>query len=405
MSMLPVSRLPRSLSPHALLAITLTCLVACGGGGGSDYGGDSGMGNTPPPTTTPPPSPSTGNTLTASTTFGPEQIFPTPTSSASATPALSFDTSSGAASGSVTLNGTITATAVTINDAFAGNVGPVALTLTQGATPNVWNVASGAALNSTQLADLLAGKLYVLVTSATYPNGELRGQILPANVIVAFARMSGDQETPAVTTTATGLAAATVNSTTKTAAINANTSGVATATGVEAHTSTVAGNTLLAVLVADSTPGHWLNENVTLADADLTNFNSSRWFVNVFTPAQVGGEIRGQIAVNPPTLATLQTNVFTPLCSACHNGAGSALPGVQNLTTAAATFAATVNVASLEQPALARIKPFNPDASYLVRKIEGDATITGSRMPAGAPLTQAQIDQVRAWTAAGAQNN
>lgn len=399
MFVLPVSRWIRSRRPHALLLAALfAALSACGGGGGDSQ--DGGNMNPPPNNPNPP-----GNTLAVSMTVGPSQIFPAPASSASAATALSFDTSSGASSGSVTLSG-ITATAVTLNDAFAGNAGPVVLTLAQSSTPNVWNVASGAVLNSTQLADLLAGKFYVLVTSSTYPDGELRGQIVPNNVIVAFASLSGDQESPPVTTSATGLATVTVNSTAKTAAVNVNTSGASTASGVEAHTSMVGGGSLLAVLVADnSTPGHWLNENVALSDADLVNFNSSRWYVNVLTPAHTSGEMRGQIAVNPPTLATLQTNIFTPLCSGCHSGAGSGLPGVQNLTTAAATFAATVNVASLEQSALLRIKPFDPDNSYLVRKVEGDATITGSPMPLGGPLTRAQIDQIRAWTAAGALNN
>jgi len=48
----------------------------------------------------------------------------------------------------------------------------------------------------------------------------------------------------------------------------------------------------------------------------------------------------------------------------------------------------------------------DPDNSYLVLKIEGAASISGVRMPAGGPyLSQAMIDGVRAWVAAGAPNN
>ena len=105
------------------------------------------------------------------------------------------------------------------------------------------------------------------------------------------------------------------------------------------------------------------------------------------------------------TLSQLQTAIFTPKCSGCHTGLGSSLPGVQNLT-AGNTFASIVGVASIEQPALKRVAPGDPDHSYLVQKIEGAAGISGQRMPFGGPfLTQSEIDLVRAWIAQGALNN
>jgi mono/diheme cytochrome c family protein len=49
-----------------------------------------------------------------------------------------------------------------------------------------------------------------------------------------------------------------------------------------------------------------------------------------------------------------------------------------------------------------RVDPFDPDASYLIRKLEGSAA-TGGQMPLGAPaLPQADIDVVRQWIAGGA---
>ena len=121
--------------------------------------------------------------------------------------------------------------------------------------------------------------------------------------------------------------------------------------------------------------------------------------------------MRGQLATPPPppppapTLTKLQADIFTPICSGCHTGVGAGLPGVQNLT-AGNTYASIVDVTSIEDPTLKRVNPSDPDNSYLVRKIEGAAGIAGVRMPAGgSPLTQAQIDEVRAWIAAGALNN
>lgn len=108
------------------------------------------------------------------------------------------------------------------------------------------------------------------------------------------------------------------------------------------------------------------------------------------------------------TLTQLQTQVFTPLCSGCHNGsqpAGGALPGSQNLT-AGNTFSNLVGVASIEQPGLMRVKPNDPDNSYLIHKVEGTAGITGAQMPFGGPaLSQATIDQIRAWISSGALND
>ncbi len=108
------------------------------------------------------------------------------------------------------------------------------------------------------------------------------------------------------------------------------------------------------------------------------------------------------------TLSQIQATVFTPKCSGCHNGSnppGGALPGSQNLT-AGNSFAAIVGVASLEQPALRRVKAGDPDNSYLIQKLEGLAGISGSRMPLGGPfLDQATIDQIKSWIASGAPNN
>ena len=60
-------------------------------------------------------------------------------------------------------------------------------------------------------------------------------------------------------------------------------------------------------------------------------------------------------------------------------------------------------MASAEVPGLLRVNPGNPDQSYLVQKIQGNAAVGGRMPPDGPPyLTQVQIDLVRGWIAAGA---
>jgi hypothetical protein len=100
--------------------------------------------------------------------------------------------------------------------------------------------------------------------------------------------------------------------------------------------------------------------------------------------------------------------IFTASCafSGCHAGPAAQLG--QNLSVGNA-YASIVNVPSVEVPALDRVEPGDPDASYLVHKIEGTfASVGGSggRMPLGqGALPQADIDVIRAWIAAGAPNN
>lgn len=58
---------------------------------------------------------------------------------------------------------------------------------------------------------------------------------------------------------------------------------------------------------------------------------------------------------------------------------------------------------SVEQPSVLRVKPGDPDDSYIIRKLEGAPAISGGRMPLGGPyLPQATIDMIRQWITDGA---
>jgi len=272
-------------------------------------------------------------------------------------------------------------------------------------------------LTAEQVNDLLAGRLYVNVHSAAYPQGEIRGQLQPDNIDVVITILDGQSVSPPVATTASGMAGATVDSQANTATIHLNTTGSDDATDAHVHKAAAGANatTALITLTRDAaSPAHWSAELQPITDADRTDFGANGWYVDVHTPANPAGAIRGQITPNPaspppstaPTLTQLQSSIFSPICSACHNGSGSGLPGSMNLSSAASSFAALVNVPSVQQSAVLRVAPNDADASYLVRKLEGASGITGSRMPLGGPfLDQATIGQVRAWIAAGAQNN
>jgi hypothetical protein len=103
------------------------------------------------------------------------------------------------------------------------------------------------------------------------------------------------------------------------------------------------------------------------------------------------------------TLQSIQDNIFTPICSACHTGVGTSLPGSMDLSSVTASRAALVNVASVEKPGIQRVAPNNSANSYLVQKLQGDPGISGSRMPFGGPfLDQTTINVVSQWIDEGA---
>jgi hypothetical protein len=103
------------------------------------------------------------------------------------------------------------------------------------------------------------------------------------------------------------------------------------------------------------------------------------------------------------TLQSIQDSVFTPSCSTCHSGVGTALPGSMNLSNVSASRAALVSVASVEKPGVQRVTPSNSANSYLVQKLQGDPGISGVRMPFGGPyLDQATTNVIRQWIDAGA---
>jgi len=103
-----------------------------------------------------------------------------------------------------------------------------------------------------------------------------------------------------------------------------------------------------------------------------------------------------------PTFRSIQDRVFTPMCTGCHAGAAAPL-GLR--LDEGASYALLVNASSVEVPALRRVQPGNPDASYLIQKLEGTAAV-GSRMPLnGTPLPQATIAVIRQWISNGAANS
>ena len=97
---------------------------------------------------------------------------------------------------------------------------------------------------------------------------------------------------------------------------------------------------------------------------------------------------------------SLQENIFTPICSVCHAGA-TAPEGLR--LDAANSYNLLVGVPSTEVPSILRVKPGDPDNSYIIQKLEGHASV-GAQMPLGGPyLSTETIGFIREWITNGAQ--
>lgn len=103
-------------------------------------------------------------------------------------------------------------------------------------------------------------------------------------------------------------------------------------------------------------------------------------------------------------LPILQSN-----CGGCHGGS-SPQAGLDVLTGTASEIRQRLLRPSSQQPSLQLVQPGRPVDSYLIRKLSGDGTISGSRMPINplngdAPLPPEQIDAISTWISYDALDN
>jgi hypothetical protein len=106
------------------------------------------------------------------------------------------------------------------------------------------------------------------------------------------------------------------------------------------------------------------------------------------------------------SFAQIQSDIFSQSCVAggCHNAVSRAgnLSLVDGESYQELLHAPTDNIVA-RRAGLARVTPFQPDASFLWLKVTEPGPGEGSRMPlSGSPLSPDQTDLIRRWIAAGA---
>ena len=190
------------------------------------------------------------------------------------------------------------ATMAHIHSGFAGENGDVVVTLVESeTTAGVWMTDGSVALDEATAAQLLAGGHYVNIHSEAFASGEIRGQITPDNIEVYGIIASGLQEVPAVTTTASGAGAFTLNTSTGALSGSVTVTGM-TATMAHIHEGEAGVNGGVLLGLTAGADGMWsVPANTMLTAEQMGVMADGALYTNFHSDAFPSGEIRGQITL------------------------------------------------------------------------------------------------------------
>lgn len=229
----------------------------------------------------------------------------------------------------------ITATAVHIEQGATGANGPIVFSLTETVPGSgIWTLRT--TLTPAQFNTMRANGFYFNVRSATFADGEIRGQITlqetadadtsggtgldtvitPLTAFVTALR--GSQEVPPVTSSALGAGSLLTTISTREVIASVVTSGIAgTAAHIHEGALGVNGPIIVPLVETSAGSGIW-NGRSTLSDAQYNALQAGNLYFNVHSAAYPNGEIRGQIVVQRQTLS----NSIGPPPDASGSGAG-----------------------------------------------------------------------------------
>jgi hypothetical protein len=164
-----------------------------------------------------------------------------------------------------------------------------------GASGTAGTLSGTLTLSEAEKTSLLAGQTYVNIHTANNGGGELRGQIMRAQL---RATLNGANERPAVTTAATGSAVITLVGNQLTYQVTySGLSGAATAAHFHGPADSNGTAPPVITLTPVGTPGTsgTYSDSITVTPADLAALVEGMVYVNIHTAANGGGEIRGQV--------------------------------------------------------------------------------------------------------------
>lgn len=206
------------------------------------------------------------------------------------------------------------------HNAAAGATSPPVKTIsfTGNTATGTWSTSDASQpLTSDFVTALLNGEIYVNVHTPANSGGEIRGQVLANSGISTMANINGAQEVPSVTTNATGTGSFVLNEEMTEISYEITVCDLSGQINV-AHFHNgpfgVGASPVRNITFTGNTAsGKWETTDATqpLTPQLIQEFLAGRIYVNVHTPANTGGEIRGQL-VNVGLQASLDGNQEVP---------------------------------------------------------------------------------------------
>lgn len=173
-----------------------------------------------------------------------------------------------------------------------------------GTASGIWTSADAQPLTEELIKALLAGNLYVNVHTAANPGGEIRGQVLPISATGFSAKLTGDQENPAVTTGARGTGSFVLTDYGLLFSVTVEGLDIAAA---HFHSNAIGANGGVVRDIGgdfdgNTASGIWTGTDAQALTSELRQaLLLGKLYVNVHTAANPGGEIRGQVLLNSGT--------------------------------------------------------------------------------------------------------
>ena len=193
-------------------------------------------------------------------------------------------------------------TAAHIHSGAPGTNGPIAFNLFTGGTfisplsvtliDTDLQGGSGFATFADAVNAILTGQTYINVHTGTNPGGEIRGHIGPGVVNVT---LTGGEEVPAVTTTASGTATLTLNGAQTRIDFTVTVTGLTGGTDAHIHNAAAGANGPIIFYLAPGGYSDNLAGSLTPTAAEVNTIMSNLMYFNVHSTGNPGGEIRGQI--------------------------------------------------------------------------------------------------------------
>ena len=193
------------------------------------------------------------------------------------------------------------ATLMHVHRGAPGENGPVLFDLGEPSSPVL---AQWTGMTPADVADLLAGGLYVNVHTGGRPAGEIRGQIVPRSRDAFAFPLTGSQQVPPVVTEAFGQCTADLDDAATGLSIECRHTA-AGATAAHVHQAPAGQNGPVLIELGD--PASPFSLNPSLSPRDVADLVAGFLYVNVHTEENPGGEIRGQIVVAAPSALEIPT--------------------------------------------------------------------------------------------------